>query len=68
MTISQDEYMEYFLRSFTKMRDGWIDEDNNLNEWTDDNPNPVYGFLASAMAIPDRQDYLLRNFACGKDR
>ncbi|KAI9262203.1 hypothetical protein BDA99DRAFT_438677 [Phascolomyces articulosus] len=60
----KDEYVKYFMRSYTKMRQGVVEDDGEFTPWTDDYPNPVLKFIASANEVPDRMKYLLHHVAC----
>ncbi|KAI9491166.1 hypothetical protein BDB00DRAFT_874560 [Zychaea mexicana] len=60
----KDEYIKYFMRSYTKLRQGLIDNDGEFTPWTDERPNPVFDFVGSANKVPERMQYLLHHVAC----
>ncbi|KAG2227576.1 hypothetical protein INT45_002261, partial [Circinella minor] len=59
-----DEYIKYFMRSYTKLREGTVDDEGEFVSWTEDNPNPVLKFIASASEVPEHMEYLLHHVAC----
>ncbi|KAI9317523.1 hypothetical protein BX666DRAFT_1857295, partial [Dichotomocladium elegans] len=61
---NRDENMGYFVRSFTKLRDGYVDSENDHVMWSTENPNPVTKLISSAKKIPSQEDYLIREFGC----
>lgn len=65
LMFSQTRYVGYIVRSFSKLRFGTLDEGDELVPWTTERPNPLFKFLSSAAANPDRMEYLLEHHACG---
>ena len=53
------------MRSYTKLREGTVDDEGEFISWTEDRPNPVLRFIASANEVPERMEYLLHHVACG---
>ncbi|KAI8145657.1 hypothetical protein BJV82DRAFT_554475 [Fennellomyces sp. T-0311] len=60
----KDEYVNYFMRSYTKLRQGTTDPEGDFSAWTDERPNPVFNFISAATEVPDHMDYLIRHAAC----
>lgn len=58
-------YIYYMFRSFVKLRQGLLDEQGDIVPWTGDRPNPIFQFVSSATADPDKMDFLLQNHASG---
>ncbi|KAF9184663.1 hypothetical protein BGZ51_003206 [Haplosporangium sp. Z 767] len=58
----QDPYLHYFLTSYTKLVDGETTDGDMLIPWSADNPNPVFGFVDSAMNNPVHRQILDTKF------
>ncbi|CAO3576402.1 unnamed protein product [Absidia cylindrospora] len=56
-------YLHYFLRSNTKLREGILDENNNLVPWTATNPNPVYSFVNESIQSKEKLEYMIEHHA-----
>ncbi|ORE05303.1 hypothetical protein BCV72DRAFT_250689 [Rhizopus microsporus var. microsporus] len=60
----QDPYLHYFMRSFTKQRNGITDEEGNEIPWSDENPNPLFSFIEKALKNSNQRQYILRYYSC----
>ncbi|CEG64656.1 hypothetical protein RMATCC62417_01592 [Rhizopus microsporus] len=60
----QDPYLYYFMRSFTKQRNGVTDEEGNEIPWSDENPNPLFSFIEKALKNSNQRQYMLRHYSC----
>ncbi|KAF9909938.1 hypothetical protein EC991_007741 [Linnemannia zychae] len=57
----QDPYLHYFLTSYIKLFDGKR-EDEMLEPWTVDSPNPLFAFLDEAMSHTAHRHVLVTQF------
>ncbi|KAG0234361.1 hypothetical protein BGX31_004586 [Mortierella sp. GBA43] len=57
----QDPYLHYFLTSYIKLYEGKL-EDQMLEPWTVDNPNPIFQFVDEAMNNPGHRQVLTSQF------
>ncbi|ORE12935.1 hypothetical protein BCV71DRAFT_230098, partial [Rhizopus microsporus] len=60
----QDPYLYYFMRSFTKQRNGVTDEEGNEIPWSDENPNPLFSFIEKALKNSNQRQFMLRHYSC----
>ncbi|KAF9205542.1 hypothetical protein BGZ49_003876 [Haplosporangium sp. Z 27] len=57
----QDPYMHYYLTSYTKLWEGKRD-DEMLELWSTDNPNPLFQFIDDAMNNPSHRQLLTTQY------
>ncbi|KAG0180275.1 hypothetical protein DFQ29_000972 [Apophysomyces sp. BC1021] len=60
----RDPYMRYFLRSFVKLREGYVTEQGEYVPWVQEEPNPIFQFILDASQTSSKMEYLVHHFPC----
>ncbi|KAI8883147.1 hypothetical protein K501DRAFT_333495 [Backusella circina FSU 941] len=60
----KDFYLNYFMKSFTRLRQGISLSANELEGWTSDNANPIFKFIREALNSTSKKNYLIEHFPC----